>query len=59
MRNYKLPTFSNDYKPLLKDISKSGINQVMIACSLDNIRSVLKQSADGGMMNEYVVSILK
>lgn len=52
---YKLPQDS-DYKPLLKSISKSGINQIMIDCTLDHTYAVLKQSTKVSMMNEYVVS---
>lgn len=52
---YKLPADSNDYKPILKDISKSGINQVMIDCSLSKTYAVLSQSVDVNMMSEYVV----
>lgn len=59
IRYYKLPLVYTDYKPMLKDISKSGINQVMMDCSLENIRSILKQSGHVGMMNEYVVSFIK
>lgn len=58
IRFYKLRKDSNDYKPLLKDISKSGTNQVIIDCSLVNTYSVLKQSLVVGMMSEYVVSFV-
>lgn len=54
---FKLPEDSNDYKPLLKSISKLGINQVLIDCSLKNTFSLLEQSTKANMMNEYVVSI--
>lgn len=52
---YKIPTDSNDFKPLLKKISKSGINQIVLDCSEVNIYSILRQSNDVNMMNEYVV----
>lgn len=58
MYYYRLPTDNEDYKPLLKDISKWGVNQVIIDCSLKNTFSVLAQSADVNMMSEYVVSVL-
>lgn len=58
MKYYRLP-MDSDYKRMLKDISKSGVNQVMIDCTLDNTYSLLKQSASVGMMNEYVVRIKK
>lgn len=56
MKYYRIPKDHNDYKPLLKDISKSGVNQVMLDCSPESIRSILRQSSAVGMMNEYVVS---
>lgn len=52
---YKVPDDSNDYKPMLKSISKLGINQVLIDCSLKNTYSLLEQSIGVNMMNEYVV----
>lgn len=52
---YKIPADSTDFKPLLKDISKWGINQVMIDCSLKNTYSILAQSVDVNMHSEYVV----
>lgn len=57
IRYYRIPANSDDYKPLLKDISKSGVNQVMLDCTLENTYSLLKQSAPVGMMNEYMVCI--
>lgn len=52
---YKVPDDSEDYKILLKSISKVGINQVLIDCSLANTLSLLQQSSKVNMMNEYVV----
>lgn len=52
---YKIPSDSDDFKPLLKRISKSGINQIVLDCSEKNIYSLLAQSNDVNMMNEYVV----
>lgn len=52
---YKVPKDPNDYKLLLKSISKTGINQVLIDCSLDITLSLLRQSSKVNMMNEYVV----
>lgn len=51
---YKLPSDSDDFKPVLKEISKSTVNQVMLDCSLKNTYSVLQQSVDVGMMSEYL-----
>lgn len=52
---YKIPNDSDDFKPLLKRISKSGINQIVLDCSEVNIYSILRQSSEVNMMNEYVV----
>lgn len=52
---HKLPDDSDDYKPLLKSISKKGINQVIIDCTLEKTYSLLRQGIDVSMMNEYVV----
>lgn len=54
---YKLPTDNGDYKPMLKDISKWGVSQVIIDCSLKNTYAVLAQSASVNMMSEYVVCL--
>lgn len=54
---FKLPSDTDDYLPLLKSVSKSGIVQVIIDCTMENTYSVLKQSIKIGMTNEYVVSI--
>lgn len=53
---YKLPKDSDNYLPLLKDISKSGTHQVMIDCTLEKTYSILKQSISIGMNTEYDVS---
>lgn len=53
---YKTPDDSNDFKPLLKSISKLGINQVVIDCTLKNTYLLFEQGIDVNMMNEYVVS---
>lgn len=55
---YKVPGDSNDYKPLLKSISKMGINQMLIDCSLANTLSLLQQSSKVNMMNEYLVRMI-
>lgn len=54
---YKLPSDSDDYKMLLKSISKSNINRIMIDCTLEHTYSILKQTANVDMMNEYYVSL--
>lgn len=56
LRFYRLPRSNEDYKVMLKDISKSSTYQVMIDCSIENTYTLLKESIQVGMMNEYVVS---
>ncbi|XP_031639839.1 glutamate receptor ionotropic, kainate 2-like, partial [Contarinia nasturtii] len=51
---YKLPTDSDNYEPLLKSISKSGHNRIIIECTMEHTYSILKQSSKVGMMSEYV-----
>lgn len=52
---FKVTPGTDDHKPLLKSISKSGINQVIIDCSLKTTNALLEQSVGVNMMNEYVV----
>lgn len=58
MYYYRLPMDSNDYKPILKDISKWGVSQVIIDCSLKNTYSILAQGAYVNMISEYVVCFI-
>lgn len=53
---YKLPKGSDDYKPILKKISKSDTHRVMIDCTIEKTYSVLKQSIAIGMNSDYDVS---
>lgn len=55
VRLYKLPANSNDYKLLLKDISKTGINEIIIDCTLENTLLLLSQSIELELMSEYMV----
>lgn len=54
-RFYRLPAIKDDYKVMLKDISKSGFNQMIVDCSIENIYTLLKESMQVGMMDEYLV----
>lgn len=57
MRFYKLPTGTNDYKPLLKDVKRSAISQIFLDCSLENTYEVLLQSDAIGLLNDYMVNL--
>lgn len=52
---YKITENSDDQKIVLKSISKMGINQVLIDCSLANTLSLVQQSSKVNMSNEYMV----
>lgn len=52
---YQLPDDSN-YKPLLKRISKTGVNRFIVDCSLENLAKIIKQGAQFNMTQEYIVS---
>lgn len=54
---YQLPTDS-DYKPLLKLISKSGINRIVLDCSVEKTLEIIKQGMLVGMTKEYIVSVV-
>lgn len=53
---YKLPKGTDNFRPVLKDISKSGTKQVIIDCTIENTFTILKQSIAIGMNSEYDVS---
>lgn len=54
---YRLPTDSNDYKPILKEISRSGETRIIIDCSYENTVEVLRVAAEVNLKEEYVVSV--
>lgn len=53
---YKLPKGTDNFRPVLKDISKSGTKQVIIDCTIENTFTILRQSIAIGMNSEYDVS---
>lgn len=55
VRLYKLPAKSNDYKLLLKDIAKTGINEIIIDCTAENTLLLFSQSIEMELMSEYMV----
>lgn len=52
---YQLPDDSN-YKPLLKRISKTGVNRFIVDCSLENLAKIIQQGVQFNMTQEYIVS---
>lgn len=52
---YQLPDDSN-FKPLLKRISKTGMNRFIIDCSLDNLGKIIQQGIQFNLTQEYIVS---
>lgn len=47
-----------DYRPLLKEISSSGENNIVLECEPDKILDVLRQAKEVKMLEEYQVVIL-
>lgn len=51
---YQLPNDDN-FKPLLKRISKSGVNRFIVDCSLENLAKIIQQGIQFNMTQEYIV----
>lgn len=54
---YRLPT-DYDYKPILKEIAKSGETRIIIDCSIENTMEVLRKASEVNLKEEYVVTVL-
>lgn len=52
---YKFPKNKNDMKVILKQISRSYEQRIIIDCSLENIAEIIRQGAEVKMMTEYMV----
>lgn len=52
---YQLPDDAN-LKPLLKRISKSGVNRFIVDCGLENLARIIQQGIQFNMTKEYIVS---
>lgn len=48
-----IPTKDDDYRPLLKDIKKSGNTRILLDCRTELIQVVLKQAQQVGIMTAY------
>lgn len=55
---YRLPADSEDFKPVLKEISRSGETRIIIDCKYKNIIKVLQIASEVNLKEEYVVSII-
>lgn len=53
---YRLPKDSDDFKPIMKEISRSGETRIIIDCSIKNTIEVLRIADDVNLKEEYVVS---
>lgn len=49
----QLYTDSNDFRPLLKEIFKSGETRIVLDCEFDLIEAILDQADEIGMINDY------
>lgn len=52
---YKFPTNKDDIKIILKEISKSFENHIIIDCSLENIAEIIRKGTEVNVMTEYMV----
>lgn len=52
---YRLPT-DFDFRPVLKEIAKSGETRIIIDCSIENTIEVLRTASGLNLKEEYVVS---
>lgn len=50
---YRLP--ESDFKPILKEIAKSGETRIIIDCSIENTMEVLLKATELNLKEEYVV----
>lgn len=53
---YRLPKYSLDYKPILKEISRIGHNRIILDCKCENIETILTFAAEVNLKFDYVVS---
>lgn len=52
----QLPTDTNDYLPLLKEIKTSTENRIIIDCTPEITMELLKQAISVDMLDDYQVS---
>ena len=45
----QLDQFTDDYRPLLKELRKSGETRIVLDCRFDKILSILKQADEIGL----------
>ena len=49
----QLYTDTDDYRPLLKEIKKSGETRIVLDCDFNKIESILEQANEVGIVNDY------
>lgn len=54
---YKLPS-EGDFRPFLKQISRSGINRFVVDCGEENWKKILNQGKQFNLTREYIVGLL-
>lgn len=52
---YKFPKNKDDIKIILKEISKSFENRIIVDCSLENIAEIIRKGTEVNVMTEYMV----
>lgn len=49
----QLDSLSDDYRPMLKEIRKSGESKIVLDCTFEKIAEVLRQANEIEMINDY------
>lgn len=44
---------TDDYRPLLKEVKKSGETRIILDCEYSKVGGILKQAEEIGMINDY------
>lgn len=52
---YKFPKNKDDIKIILKEISKSSENRIIVDCNLENFAEIIKKGAEVNVMTDYMV----
>ena len=54
----QLDLTTDDYRPLLKEMKKSGETRIVLDCDFDKIESILRQADEIGLVNEYTAYLI-
>ena len=54
----QLDLTTDDYRPLLKEIKKSGETRIVLDCDFDKVQDILRQADEIGLINDYHAYII-